>query len=132
MNILEEICIDIHKSYTTRALIPKTEMASLGATVELIQYLELPKETSEESKKGKDRIQSFRGTIIARHKAKNALDSTLTVRKMFQGGGVERVFLLNSPWVKTINVLSQAQVKRAKLYYLRERTGKSARLQRKI
>lgn len=132
MNVLEKTCVDIHKAYTTRPLIPKTEMASLGSTVELIQYLELPKEASEDVKKGKDRIQSFQGTIIARHKAKNPLDSTLTVRKMFQGGGVEKVFLLNSPWVKTITVLSKAQVKRAKLYYLRERTGKSARLQRKI
>ena len=46
----------------------------------------------------------------------------------FQGGGIEKVFLLNSPWIKDITVVSRAQVRRAKLYYLRERTGKSARL----
>ena len=51
---------------------------------------------------------------------------------MFLGGGIEKVFLLNSPWIKDITVVSRAQVRRAKLYYLRERTGKSARLKRKI
>ena len=55
-----------------------------------------------------------------------------TVRKMFQGGGVEKVFLLNSPWIKEITVISKAKIKRAKLYYLRGRTGKSARLKRRI
>lgn len=47
---------------------------------------------------------------------------------MFQGGGIEKVFVLNSPWIKKIEVLRRSKVKRAKLYYLRERTGKSARL----
>ena len=49
---------------------------------------------------------------------------------MFQGGGMEKVFLLNSPWIKDIKVVSRAKVRRAKLYYLRERTGKAARLKR--
>ena len=47
---------------------------------------------------------------------------------MFQGGGIEKVFVLNSPWIKTIEIVRRGKVKRAKLYYLRERTGKSARL----
>ena len=47
---------------------------------------------------------------------------------MFQGGGIEKVFVLNSPWIKSIEVLKRAKVKRAKLYYLRDRRGKSARL----
>jgi large subunit ribosomal protein L19 len=47
---------------------------------------------------------------------------------MFQGGGIEKVFVLNSPWIKNIEVLRRSKVKRSKLYYLRERTGKSARL----
>jgi large subunit ribosomal protein L19 len=51
---------------------------------------------------------------------------------MFQGGGTEKVFVLNSPWVKSIDVMSRSVVKRSKLYYLRERTGKSARLKRRI
>ena len=51
---------------------------------------------------------------------------------MFQGGGTEKVFVLNSPWIKSIEVLSQSKVRRSKLYYLRERTGKSARLKRRL
>jgi large subunit ribosomal protein L19 len=51
---------------------------------------------------------------------------------MFQGGGTEKVFLLNSPWNKSINILGKAKVRRSKLYYLRERTGKSARLKRRL
>ena len=51
---------------------------------------------------------------------------------MFQGGATEKVFVLNSPWVKNIEVLSSSIVKRSKLYYLRKRTGKSARLKRRL
>ena len=51
---------------------------------------------------------------------------------MFQGGGTEKVFMLNSPWVKSIEVLSRSIVRRSKLYYLRDRTGKSARLKRRL
>ena len=49
---------------------------------------------------------------------------------MFQGGGIEKVFLLNSPWLKTVEVLTSAKIRRGKLYYLRDRVGKSARLKR--
>ena len=70
--------------------------------------------------------------IISKHRNSSQVDSTITVRKMFQGGGIEKVFVLNSPWVKDISVLRRAKVKRAKLYYLRERTGKSARLKTKF
>ena len=91
-------------------------------------YLELPKEVAEGQKKEKERIQAFEGVVISKHCDSAQIDSTVTVRKMFQGGGTEKVFVLNSPWNKEISVLSRARVKRAKLYYLRERTGKSARL----
>jgi large subunit ribosomal protein L19 len=74
----------------------------------------------------------FEGIVISQHLASTKIDSTITVRKMFQGGGTEKVFLLNSPWVKSIEVVSNSIVRRSKLYYLRDRTGKSARLKRKI
>jgi len=83
-------------------------------------------------KKEKERIQAYEGVVISKHLNSELADSTITVRKMFQGGGIEKVFILNSPWIKSINVVSKAKVRRAKLYYLRERTGKSARLKRKI
>lgn len=101
---------------------------SLGDTVKITIFLELPKKVEEGEKKEKERIQVYEGVIIAKHKNSAQIDSTITVRKMFQGGGIEKVFVLNSPWIKEIQVMRRSKVKRAKLYYLRERTGKSARL----
>ena len=101
---------------------------TIGDTVKVTLYLELPKKAEEGEKKEKERIQVYEGVVISKHLDSTKIDSTITVRKMFQGGGIEKVFILNSPWIKTIEVLRRAKVKRAKLYYLRERTGKSARL----
>lgn len=78
----------------------------------------------------KERIQAFEGTIIKKHGA--GINKTITVRKVFQGVGVERVFLINSPRIDKINVLRRGDVKRAKLYYLRERSGKATRIKEKI
>ena len=105
---------------------------ALGDKVRVTIYLELPKEVEEGGKKDKERIQAFEGIVISKHLSSQKLDSTITVRKMFPGGGTEKVFLLNSPWIKSIDVLSNSIVRRAKLYYLRERTGKSARLKRRL
>jgi large subunit ribosomal protein L19 len=105
---------------------------SLGEKVKLVVYLELPKEVGEGEKKEKERIQAFEGIVISKHLSSKKIDSTITVRKMFPGGGTEKVFLLNSPWIKSIDVIGSSVVRRAKLYYLRERTGKSARLKRRL
>lgn len=105
---------------------------ALGDKVRVTIYLELPKEVEEDGKKGKERIQAFEGVVISKHLSSQKLDSTITVRKIFTGGGTEKVFLLNSPWIKSIEILNNSIVKRAKLYYLRERTGKSARLKRRL
>lgn len=101
---------------------------SIGDKINLIIYLELPQEISDSKKKVKERIQNYQGIVIAKHLSSSKIDSTITVRKMFQGGASEKVFLLNSPWIKEVTVLSSANVKRSKLYYLRDRKGKSARL----
>lgn len=104
---------------------------SIGDVVKICLYLELPKEANaENTKKEKERIQIYEGVVISKHGASSNINSTITVRKMFQGGGIEKVFLLNSPWVKEIEILTSAKVRRSKLYYLRERTGKAARLKR--
>ena len=112
----------------------KTDLPNiqLGDKVNVIIYLELPKEVGEGEKKDKERIQAFEGVVISKHLSSTKIDSTITVRKMFQGGGTEKVFLLNSPWIKSIKILGKAKVRRSKLYYLRERTGKSARLKRRL
>jgi large subunit ribosomal protein L19 len=103
------------------------EMA-IGDTARVTIYLELPKQ----GESAKEKIQVFEGVLISKHLNKAQIDSTVTIRKMFQGGGTEKVFVLNSPWLKEIKILSKARVKRAKLYYLRSRTGKSARLQKRF
>ena len=115
--------------------IPEIEV---GDTIKITLYLELPKNQDAEStsgnpkKKGKERIQVYEGVVISKHRKVTQINSTITVRKMFPGGGVEKVFILNSPWLKNIQILRRAKIKRAKLYYLRELTGKSARLKAKI
>ena len=78
----------------------------------------------------KERTQAFEGTIIKRHGS--GINKTITVRKVFQGVGVERVFLVNSPRVEKITVLRRGDVRRSKLYYLRERSGKATRIKEKI
>lgn len=78
----------------------------------------------------KERTQAFEGTIIKKHGS--GVNKTITVRKVFQGVGVERVFMINSPRIEKINVLRRGDVRRSKLYYLRERSGKATRIKEKI
>ena len=78
----------------------------------------------------RDRIQYFEGVCIA--KKNRDINSSFTVRKISFGEGVERTFALYSPIVDTFKVVRSGKVRRAKLYYLRERTGKSARIAEKI
>lgn len=78
----------------------------------------------------KERVQPYEGTVISQHKA--GLNSTITVRKTFQGVGVERVFFLHSPRITFVDCLRSSKVRRAKLYYLRDRVGKKARLQERF
>lgn len=74
----------------------------------------------------KERVQQFTGVVISRRGS--GLDETFTVRRIVQGEGVERIFPLHSPKIADLKVRSKARVRRAKLYYLRDRTGKSTRL----
>jgi large subunit ribosomal protein L19 len=74
----------------------------------------------------KERIQFYEGTIIA--KKNSSINTTITVRKIFQGIGIERIFLIHSPKISSIMVAKSAKVRRSKLYYLRELKGKASRL----
>lgn len=78
----------------------------------------------------RERIQAFEGVVIARRN--RGLHSAFTVRKMSHGTGVERVFQSHSPLIDSIQVKRRGRVRRAKLYYLRDRTGKSARIREKL
>ncbi|MFM7450804.1 MAG: 50S ribosomal protein L19 [Leptolyngbyaceae cyanobacterium] len=79
---------------------------------------------------GKERIQPYEGVVISRRGA--SINQTITVRKTFQGVGVERVFLLHSPRIDSIKVLRRGRVRRAKLYYLRDRVGKATRVKQRF
>ena len=78
----------------------------------------------------RERLQACEGVVIA--KRNRGLDSAFTVRKISHGEGVERVFQTHSPLVAEIEVKRRGDVRRAKLYYLRERSGKSARIKEKL
>ncbi len=76
---------------------------------------------------GRSRLQTFEGVVIA-VSAGHAIDKTFTVRKISNGIGVERIFPFHSPNIETIRVVKRGKVRRAKLYYLRDRRGKAARI----
>ena len=78
----------------------------------------------------RERIQAYEGVVIAR--SNRGLNSSFTVRKMSHGEGVERVFQTYSPSISTIQVKRRGSVRRAKLYYLRDRMGKAARIEEKL
>ena len=78
----------------------------------------------------KERIQTVDGVIISQNKSR--LNTTITVRKIVQNVGVERVYLINSPRIINISIIKRAKVRRAKLYYLRYRSGKATRLKQKF
>lgn len=79
---------------------------------------------------GKERTQPYEGTVIAIRGA--GINRCITVRRVFQGVGVERVFLIHSPRIASVTILRRGQVRRAKLYYLRDRIGKRTRLKQRF
>ena len=78
----------------------------------------------------KERVQAFEGVVI--RKTKGGIHASFTVRKVTFGVGVERIFPLHSPMLADINIVRRGRVRRAKLYYLRSRSGKSARIKEKL
>jgi large subunit ribosomal protein L19 len=74
----------------------------------------------------KDRVQTFKGVVIS--KRKGGLNASFTVRKVSYGIGVERIFLLHSPIIDSIEVVTRGRVRRSKIYYLRNLRGKAARI----
>jgi len=101
---------------------PNVPQLRPGDTVSV--FLRIKEGTSE-------RVQEFRGTVIRINNSGN--DSNFTVRRTASNGiGVERTFMMRSPRLERVTIHRHAHVRRAKLYYLRERTGKSARLKQKF
>ena len=78
----------------------------------------------------KERVQYYEGTVIA--KKNTSINTTITVRKMLDGIGIERVFLIHSPKVASIQILRSSRIRRSKLYYLRQLSGKATRLKQRF
>ena len=78
----------------------------------------------------KERVQPYEGVVIA--KRNGGINQTITVRRIFQGIGVERVFMLHSPQVASLKVERRGKVRRAKLFYLRDRVGKATRVKQRF
>ncbi len=114
---MNPIIDELEKQYTGRELPELNTGDSVKVYVRIIEG-------------NKERTQAFEGTIIKKHGS--GVSKTITVRKTFQGVGVERVFSLYSPRVERIEVLRRGDVRRSKLYYLRERSGKATRIKEKM
>lgn len=113
--------MDLLKAVTNEQLKSEALVINVGDTVRV----------SVKIKEGnRERIQVFEGTIIAKHN--NGISSTFTVRRVAYGCGVERTFLVHSPNVAKVEVVRSGRVRRAKLYYLRDRVGKAAKVKQKL
>ena len=99
---------------------------TVDVSVSIVETVEVGRGKTEE----KERIQVFNGTVIRKKGGGNR--ATFTVRRIVAGEGVERTFPLHSPKVRDIKVRRMGRVRRAKLYYLRDRTGKATRVKEKI
>ena len=109
--------MDLMKAFSQKYLKAEVPTAAVGDTVRV--HIKV-KEGSRE------RIQVFEGTVIA--KKHGGLEETITVRRVSYGVGVEKVFPLHAPSLEKIEVVRHGKVRRAKLYYLRNRVGKAAKL----
>ena len=113
--------MDIIKELNKETLANETPRVEIGDTVRVHVKV---KEGSRE------RIQVFEGTVIA--KRHGGIEETITVRRISYGIGVEKVFPVHSPSIDTIEVVRNGSVRRAKLYYLRGRVGKGAKIKEKL
>ncbi|MBQ9545649.1 MAG: 50S ribosomal protein L19 [Clostridia bacterium] len=113
--------MDLLKAFASEQLKEEAPVFNIGDTVRVHNKI---KEGNRE------RIQLFEGTVIARKNG--GISETFTVRRVSYGVGVEKTFPLHSPNVEKVDVVRKGRVRRAKLYYLRDRVGKSAKVKEKI
>lgn len=106
------------------------EQSSMKAEAPAFEVGDLVKVSVRITEGDKSRIQMFEGTVIA--KKHGGINESFTVRRVAHGCGVERVFPLHSPSVEKVEVVRNGKVRRAKLYYLRDRVGKAAKVKSKF
>ncbi|MEB3307885.1 MAG: 50S ribosomal protein L19 [Cyanobacteriota bacterium] len=118
------------RKLTARELIAAFEAEQLKADLPEIYVGDTVKVGVRIREGNKERVQPYEGVVIAmRH---GGLNETITVRRIFQGVGVERVFMLHSPQVASVKVERRGKVRRAKLFYLRDRVGKATRVKQRF
>ncbi|MBP1542711.1 MAG: 50S ribosomal protein L19 [Oscillospiraceae bacterium] len=106
------------------------EQSSMKAEAPVVEVGDLVKVAVKIKEGDKFRIQMFEGTVIA--KKHGGINETFTVRRVAHGCGIERVFPLHCPSVEKVEVVRHGKVRRAKLYYLRDRVGKAAKVKSKV
>ena len=121
LRIKEAKKMDLIKALNNEQLKSEVPELNIGDTVKIHNRI---KEGTRE------RIQMFEGTIIAKHGG--GISETFTVRRVTYGVGVEKTFLVHSPNVVQVDIIRRGKVRRAKLYYLRDRVGKSAKVKERI
>jgi len=135
--------IDVAVEKEEKNLVSETNKTiSVSNLIEAFEYEQLKKELPEIyvgdtvkvgvkiTEGNKERVQPYEGVVIA--KRHGGINQTITVRRIFQGIGVERVFMLHSPQVASLKVERRGKVRRAKLFYLRDRVGKATRVKQRF
>jgi large subunit ribosomal protein L19 len=117
----EEPIMDLIQAFTSEQLKETVPTLNVGDTVRVHNKI---------SEGNRERIQLFEGTIIAKHGG--GISATFTVRRVSYGVGVEKTFPVHSPKVDKVEIIRSGKVRRAKLYYLRDRMGKSAKVKERI
>ena len=118
------------KSFNASKLLEEFENAQLKKELPEIYVGDTVKVGVKITEGNKERVQPYEGVVIA--KRHGGLNQTITVRRIFQGIGVERVFMLHSPQVASLKVERRGKVRRAKLFYLRDRVGKATRVKQRF
>ena len=118
------------KTVTVSKLIEEFENEQLKKELPEIYVGDTVKVGVKITEGNKERVQPYEGVVIA--KRHGGLNQTITVRRIFQGIGVERVFMLHSPQVASLKVERRGKVRRAKLFYLRDRVGKATRVKQRF
>ena len=126
----EELVSETSKSLSVSNLIEEFENEQLKKELPEIYVGDTVKVGVKITEGNKERVQPYEGVVIA--KRNGGLNQTITVRRIFQGIGVERVFMLHSPQVASLKVERRGKVRRAKLFYLRDRVGKATRVKQRF
>ena len=126
----KELISQTNTSLSSSSLIKEFEKAQLKKQLPDIYVGDTVKVGVKITEGNKERVQPYEGVVIA--KRHGGLNQTITVRRIFQGIGVERVFMLHSPQVASLKVERRGKVRRAKLFYLRDRVGKATRVKQRF